>query len=68
MNHLRKTQKSYCEHFQHAIVCAKDIFLCSAALFIHAIYPDWFEFYASENLPLISNRMYMQNEKKMGIK
>ena len=47
MNHLKKQNMGYWQHFKQAIKYSNQAFYASVMLLIHAFYPDWFQYTGS---------------------
>lgn len=56
--HLMDTEQTYSSHFFHAMYYSYTSFKASAYFFIHAIYPDFFEFSGSKTIYDLYNCLF----------
>ena len=65
-NHLKYVEQSYCEHFIHAFSYSCRAFKAGCYFFIHALWPDIFEFDGSREIDELNSILVYKRRKLMG--
>lgn len=63
MRHLQIINQTYCEHFKDSITYGLRSWKASIYFFIHAFFPDFFQFNGSETIFQLYNDLSSKMEK-----